>query len=130
MVDKAWKSLERRVAAFFHSIRTPLSGSNSHHDTESDTLHEALYIECKQRKASGAVALFRDTEAKARKEKKIPVVALQQTGDTLGWLIVCRPKDIHALASYAKDVETLPDPEPEITKFLKGFDGCPPSISP
>lgn len=109
MADKAWKQLERRVAAFFHAPgRTPLSGSNSRHNTQSDTLHEALYVECKQRKACGAVALFRDTEAKARLEKKVPVVALQQTGDTLGWLIVCRPKDLAVLASYAKDVETLP----------------------
>lgn len=114
MADKAWKALERRVAAFFHAIgRTPLSGSNSRHNTESDTLHPAIYVECKQRARSGAVALFRDTEAKARKEKKIPVVALQQTGDTRGWLIVCRPKDIFALASYAKDIETLPEVEDE-----------------
>jgi hypothetical protein len=114
MADKAWKAFERRVAAFFHAIgRTPLSGSNSRHNTESDTLHPDLYVECKQRAKSGAVALFRETEAKARKEKKVPVVALQQTGDTLGWLIVCRPKDIHALASYAMDVESLPEIETE-----------------
>jgi len=108
MANSGWKKFERRVAAFFHSCRTPLSGSNSRHNTESDTLHEVLYIECKQRKASGAVALFRDTEAKARAEKKVAVVALQQTGDTLGWLIVCRPQDLAIIASYSKDIEGLP----------------------
>lgn len=35
-----------------------------------------------------------------------------------------------ALAVAVTCADTLPGPEPEITKFLKGFDGCPPSISP
>ncbi len=109
MPEKAWKQFERRVARFFHADgRTPLSGSTSRH-TASDTLHDTLYIECKQRKKkSAAVSLFRQTEALARKEKKVPVVALQQTGDTRGWLLVIRPQDLFAVAHAAKDFENLP----------------------
>ncbi len=41
------KIYERRVAKFFGTNRTPLSGINSRHDTHSDTLHPSLYIEVK-----------------------------------------------------------------------------------
>lgn len=108
MPEKAWKVFERRVAGFFHSDRTPLSGSVSKHKTTSDSLHPNLYIECKQRKNCYAANLFRDVEAKANKEKKTPVVAIQPTGDTRGWLLVCRPQDLAIVASWAKDVESLP----------------------
>lgn len=47
MADKAWKAYERRVARFFGSERTPLSGINSRHDTSSDSLHSTLYVETK-----------------------------------------------------------------------------------
>lgn len=42
-----WKTYERKVAKFFNTNRTPLSGINSRHDTHSDTLHPKLYIEVK-----------------------------------------------------------------------------------
>ena len=45
-MSKSWKAYERRVARYFGSERTPLSGGNSRH-TRSDSLHERLYIECK-----------------------------------------------------------------------------------
>lgn len=101
-----WKQFEQRVARFFHTKRTPLSGSMSGH-TESDTLHDDLFIECKQRKTSAATKLFRQTEALARKEKKTPVVALQQTGDKKGWLLLIQPKDLFFIANAAKDFESL-----------------------
>ncbi len=41
------KIYERRVAKYFGTNRTPLSGINSRHDTYSDTLHPDLYIEVK-----------------------------------------------------------------------------------
>lgn len=40
------KAFESRVAKFFQTRRTPLSGINSGH-TGSDTLHPDLFIECK-----------------------------------------------------------------------------------
>jgi hypothetical protein len=42
-----WKGYERKVAKYFGTNRTPLSGINSRHDTHSDTLHPSLYIEVK-----------------------------------------------------------------------------------
>ena len=45
------KAYERRVAKFFGTKRTPLSGSNSGH-THSDTLHPRLYIEVKSAQAN------------------------------------------------------------------------------
>lgn len=42
------RKAEARVADFFGTVRTPLSGSNSRH-TASDTLHERLFIEVKAR---------------------------------------------------------------------------------
>jgi hypothetical protein len=45
------KASEARVAEFFNTYRTPLSGINSRH-THSDTLHQSLYIETKYRTAT------------------------------------------------------------------------------
>ncbi len=45
------KKYELRVAKFFGTKRTPLSGSNSGH-THSDTLHPRLYIEVKSAQAN------------------------------------------------------------------------------
>ena len=91
-----WKQFERDVAALFGTKRVPLSGSNSGHGTNSDTLHERLYIECKVRQKISLWALFEDTEKKAKAEKKTPVVAIKQKGSK-GMLIVMRPKDIEKI---------------------------------
>ena len=40
---------EAVVANYFGTRRVPLSGSNSGHGTNSDSLHPKLYIECKVR---------------------------------------------------------------------------------
>ena len=70
-----WKQGERRVARFFGSERTPLSGGNSGH-TRSDTLHPRLFIETKMRKVHAVRTLHDETKELAKKEGKIPVVAL------------------------------------------------------
>ena len=46
-MSKRWKTYELKVARFFGTERTPLSGINSRHDTSSDTLHASLYLEAK-----------------------------------------------------------------------------------
>ncbi len=46
------KTYERKVAKFFGTHRTPLSGGASRH-TRSDTLHAKLYIEAKSVKGPG-----------------------------------------------------------------------------
>lgn len=95
MSEPWWKKLERRVAAWFGSERTPLSGGNSK-ATRSDTLHERLYIEVKGRVKHSAVSLWRDTHEKARKEGKIAVCVLAEKGRPGFWLLV-RDQDLEAI---------------------------------
>lgn len=89
----AWKSFERLVASFFGTKRVPLSGSNSGHGTNSDSLHPRLYIECKVRGKIALWQLFTDTEKKAKVEGKIPIVAIKQKGEK-GYLLVLRPENL------------------------------------
>ena len=84
---KTWKSRERKVAAFFGTKRTPLSGGNSGH-TRSDSLHEKLFVEAKHRKVHSAVTLWRDAKAKASKEQKTPIVALSEHNKPGFWVLV------------------------------------------
>ena len=98
-----WKSFERVVAKFFGTKRVPLSGSNSGHNTNSDSLHPTLYIECKVRQKSAVWSLFKDTEVKAKFEKKIPVVAIKQKGEQ-GYLLVIRPEDLGKIHTIQQSV--------------------------
>lgn len=96
---ECWKSFERVVASYFGTKRVPLSGSNSGHGTNSDTLHDKLYIECKVRGKIALWQLFADTEKKAKIEGKIPVVAIKQKGEK-GYLLIIRPDDLEKVASF------------------------------
>jgi len=87
MGDKAWKALERRVAAYFGATRNALSGGNAKL-TRSDTLHPELFIECKQRKRFAAVRLWDDTKRLADKEGKTPVVCLSERNRPGFWLLL------------------------------------------
>lgn len=97
----SWKGFERVVARFFGTERVPLSGSNSRHNTNSDSLHEHLYIECKLRGKISLWELFKDTENKAKIEKKTPIVAIKQKGEK-GFLILIRPEDLDKISSHIK----------------------------
>lgn len=99
-----WKSFERLVAGYFGTKRVPLSGSNSGHNTNSDSLHPDIYIECKVRGKFSVWALFSDTEQKAKVENKIPLCALKQKGEK-GWLVLIRPDDIVELAKLIQAVK-------------------------
>ena len=78
MPEKSWKVLERRVAEVLGGRRAPLSGSRGS-DTTGDVIHPDLYVEVKQRAAGWHVAtLFAEVKAKARKEKKMPVLVIHQ----------------------------------------------------
>lgn len=96
-MTKTWKAIERKVASFFGSKRTPLSGGNSGH-SRSDSLHSILFIETKYRKVHSAVTLWRKTSVLAAKEKKIPVVALAEKGSRGFWIVV-HSEDLRAVAS-------------------------------
>jgi len=89
------------VAGLFGVRRTPLSGENSGHDTNSDSLHPILYIETKYRQKHYAVELFKDTKKKALKEKKTPIVALKQAG-TQGFLLLIDPSDLKTIAESVR----------------------------
>ena len=113
-MDKTWKRRERQIAKYFGTRRTPLSGSNSGHKTSSDSLHPTLYVEAKTRKKHTAVSLWMDTNKKALKENKIPVVCLAENGKK-GFYVLVHSSDLIAVANQrvrakadnilAKDVE-------------------------
>jgi hypothetical protein len=96
-MTKTWKAIERKVASFFGSKRTPLSGGNSGH-SRSDSLHPVLFIETKYRKKHSAVQLWRKTAVLADLESKKPVVALAEKGSRGFWLVV-HSSDLMAVAN-------------------------------
>lgn len=97
-----WKGFERTVAAYFGTHRVPLSGSNSGHGTNSDTLHPKLYVECKVRSKISLWQLFVDTEKKAKVEGKVPLVAIKQKGEK-GYLLVMRPEDLEKITEIRSE---------------------------
>jgi hypothetical protein len=100
-MDKKWKQQERRVAKFFGTRRTPLSGSNSQHNTESDSLHGKLYIECKYRKQLFIFDEWPLVLEKANKENKIPVLSIK-TMQIKDDVILIRLKDLDRIIEERK----------------------------
>ncbi|MCK5293660.1 MAG: hypothetical protein KAJ49_03335 [Arcobacteraceae bacterium] len=100
MTDKTWKQIERRVAEFFGTIRTPLSSSHSRH-TQSDTLHKELFIEIKYRKKIPFLTTFKDTIKKAKEETKTPLVVFVEKGSQTP-ILMCNLKDIRKIAQKIK----------------------------
>lgn len=100
---KTWKSREKQVADYFGTKRTPLSGGNSGH-TRSDTLHEKLFIEEKHRKRYAIVTLWDNTNKLAKKEKKIPVVAVSVHGRHGFWLLI-KDKDLERVAEERSKIK-------------------------
>ena len=98
-----WKGMERRVAKFFGTERTPLSGGNSKH-TRSDTLHDFLFIECKKRKSMSIVKLFDSIKKLAADEGKYPVLAITETGRR-GFLLVVDPEHLQIVANQRTRVK-------------------------
>ena len=84
MADTAWKQGERRIAAYFGTLRTSLSGGNSK-ITRSDTMHDKLFIEAKQRFKHPIIKSW-DAAKKAAKGR-IPAVVLMLEGETDIWIM-------------------------------------------
>ena len=82
-----WKTKERKIAKFFGTERTPLSGGNSK-ITRSDTLHPKLFIEQKHRKKHGIVTLWETAKDLAKKENKTPIITLTQSYKQGFWIVV------------------------------------------
>ena len=97
-----WKRRERSCAALFGARRQPLSGSGGRDDfTASDSNHEQLFIETKLRASWSVRTLFDRTRILARKEGKVPVLALASKRRP-GCLLVVDSADLPALlAAYA-----------------------------
>lgn len=100
-IRRKWKIQEQRIAEKFGTRRTPLSGSNSGHDTTSDTLHKRLYIEVKHRKHMYPLKLLSEIAPKARAEGKIPVLALKSS-DVADDVFLIRSKDLEIIARELK----------------------------
>ena len=99
-IRKLWKKFELDVARDFGTERNPLSGENSRHETNSDSLHKNVYIEAKRdQKFLGKILLnlLHDTVLKSKKEKKIPMIALKEKGKQGYWIMV-RSNDLKSLA--------------------------------
>jgi len=84
MGDKAWKAFERRVAQFFGGVRCPVLGT----ETKADVDHPVLFVECKQRAKHTVVTLWDNTKRRAKKEKKIPVIALAEKNRPGFWIML------------------------------------------
>lgn len=99
-----WKAAERRVASFFDAVRVSLSGSNNQQAaTSSDTDSEFFYIEVKYRQKFSVLTLFQDVIQKAKKEKKLPLLALVEKGKP-GFFLVLRQKDLDILVQKVLDM--------------------------
>lgn len=93
-----WKRRERQAALCFGSKRQRCSGSSGRDDcSKSDSTHERIFLETKLRASHAAVALFDETRVLAKREGKVPVVALAQKGRR-GILLVIDPNDLMTVA--------------------------------
>ena len=115
MADRRWKAQERRIAGYFKTERTSLSGSGSK-QTSSDTLHPKLYIETKDRKRHTLWTLFDDTKKKAKVEGKLPVICLTEP-NRRGFLVVLCSDD-YAYDEYNALVYAQ-DEKGEFTKIVQ-----------
>lgn len=95
MSNKSWKQAERRISKYLGTTRTPLSGGNGK-QTRSDTLHPAIFVEIKQKKRHTTYTLYRNTKTLARKEKKVPLVVLDEVRAP-GQLFVIHSADMPAV---------------------------------
>jgi len=102
-----WKNHERTAARFFGAER--VMGSGALPGTSSDSDHPSIYIESKLRRQWALWSLFRETERKAQRESKVPVLAIREKGRH-GWLLVCRPKDLQRVAGKTDGGGLLDEP--------------------
>jgi hypothetical protein len=100
--EPAWKKVERRIAEYWGGRRTPLSGSNSGHDTSSDAINLPVpaYIEVKHgagcpKSVAAIRKLFDEVEGKALLEHKTPFLILHEKRmqePIENWPVWCRAR--------------------------------------
>jgi len=98
MDRSTWKKDEMKVARFFDTVRTPLSGISSRH-SGSDTLHKDLYIEIKMRKKIPFLKTFKETIEQAKEENKIPLVVFREKGSRIP-IVMCNLNDLKKIGEY------------------------------
>lgn len=91
-MTRHWKATERRLATFFNTRRTPLSGGNSGH-TRSDTLSPHIFLESKSSKKSAIWTLYKKTRPLAKAEGK-PCVLVHHLDSHEGFLITFHSNDL------------------------------------
>lgn len=97
---KTWKAAERKVAAYFGTLRQRLSGSSGRADeTAADTKHPVLFIEVKYRAEHAVRTLMDSTRKLAAKEGKLPIIALVSKGKP-GFLAVIHSDDLRQAAIH------------------------------
>jgi len=106
MPRQTWKYAEDRLAAFFGTARRPLSGMNHGTGQRDDGLHPLLFLESKHGKRLPLFPLYRETKMKADREKRVPVIGLQEKGRH-GILLVIHSGDFEEVARAWADVNGL-----------------------
>lgn len=101
-MDKSWKAFERHCAGLLDTVRTPLSGGMSGHGTRSDTLHPKVFLEAKHTKGvkSAFFTLWENTKKLAKREGKIPAVAMRKKGTRVSTLTLPLELGMEALRLY------------------------------
>jgi len=96
VTSNKWKGFEKAIAKAFSTVRTPFSGSNSG-ITSSDSLHDRLYVECKFHTTQAILTLMKETEAKAKQEFKVPIIALASPEAPKDRYIMLNIKDLYKI---------------------------------
>lgn len=111
---RTWQKAEGRAAAPFGARRSPGSGSSGRDDvlSTSDSTHERLYIETKLKAKTAVRSLHDEVKPKARKEGKVPVLALFDKGRP-GCLYVVHSDDLEAFAAEVRSGGVPPAEEGE-----------------
>jgi hypothetical protein len=120
-----WKRRERQAPLGFGVKRQRCSGSSGRADcSRSDSTHPTLFLETKLRTAHAAVALLDATRRLAKKEGKVPVVALASKGRP-GLVLVLAIEDLAVVAREYEKVNALPadtDPPPGWPSYAPNAD--------
>lgn len=103
---RTWQKAEGRAADLFGSKRQPGSGSSGRADqTQSDSIHPTLFLECKLTGKGSYVRGLHDlTKPKAVKENKTPVLCLFDKGRP-GFMVCVHSDDFLEVAKAANAVE-------------------------
>jgi len=82
-----WQKAERDTARALHGERNRMSGSVDQL-TSGDVVHPVLYVEHKYAKRHAVLTLHRSVREKAAREGKVPVVVLQEAGNSTRYYLV------------------------------------------